>query len=229
MSLHDKELSRVVISEPSAPGAGYVAHREGFYKKVGKRAFDIAIVLLLAPIAIVIIAVLALLLVLEGGRPFYVQQRLGKSDVPFPMLKLRTMVPDSDARLAAYLAEHPAERLEWDRHQKLKCDPRVTRFGKLLRKTSLDELPQLLNVLLGHMSLVGPRPMMVNQRQLYPGSAYFLLKPGITGYWQVSERNECEFRDRAIYDNKYYEEMSFAADMNVLLSTARVVVKGAGY
>lgn len=228
MSMNEEKLSRAGILEAAALTRSSSVTRSRFYARYGKRILDVAVVLLLAPIAIVIVGILMTALVLAGGRPFFVQRRLGKDGVEFPMFKLRTMVDDAEARLASYLEQHPEERLEWDRNQKLRNDPRITSFGKFLRKTSLDELPQLMNVLLGHMSLVGPRPMMVNQRDLYPGRAYFYLKPGITGYWQVSVRNGCEFRDRAIYDTKYYEEMNFSNDLSVLLSTMNVVVKGAG-
>ncbi len=227
MSMNEEKLSRAGIIDTALSRNSGVT-RSRFYARYGKRIFDIIVVLALSPIAVTIIATLALALFMSGVRPFFVQKRLGKDGIVFPMIKLRTMVEDAETRLAAYLEDHPEERLEWNRNQKLRNDPRITPFGRFLRKSSLDELPQLINVLLGHMSLVGPRPMMVNQRDMYPGRAYFYLKPGITGYWQVSVRNGCEFRDRAIYDTKYYEEMNFPNDFNVLLSTVNVVVKGAG-
>lgn len=201
----------------------------GVYPRFGKRVLDLVLVLLASPMALVIVALAALAIVIEGGRPFYYQTRVGKNGVKFRMFKLRTMVEDADKRLAAYLADHPAEREEWNRNQKLKSDPRVTRVGRFLRKTSIDELPQLFNVLTGDMSAVGPRPMMPDQQKLYPGNAYYLMKPGITGFWQVSERNECEFRDRAVYDARYYGEMSLTTDLIVMIKTLGVVIKGAGY
>ena len=105
----------------------------------------------------------------------------------------------------------------------------ITRFGRVLRKSSLDELPQLWNVLLGDMSLVGPRPMMPCQRDLYPGSAYYRLRPGITGPWQVSRRNESTFADRARFDTDYDQTLSLGTDLGLLISTVRVVVRATGY
>jgi lipopolysaccharide/colanic/teichoic acid biosynthesis glycosyltransferase len=145
------------------------------------------------------------------------------------MLKLRTMVPDADRMLEQFLDRNPEARLEWNSTQKLKADPRITPVGRLLRKTSMDELPQLWNVLIGDMSLVGPRPMMPSQRSLYSGVAYYALRPGITGPWQVSDRNEVEFSKRAEFDREYEEDISLLTDLGLLLATMRVVIKGTGY
>ncbi len=145
------------------------------------------------------------------------------------MLKLRTMVPNADEIFEDYLANNPEAREEWDSTQKLKNDPRITKFGRILRKSSLDELPQLWNVLTGEMSLVGPRPMLPVQRELYPGLAYYALRPGITGPWQVSDRNTVEFSKRAEFDREYYVQMSFATDIGLLFKTVGVVFKGTGY
>jgi len=139
------------------------------------------------------------------------------------------MVADADSRIAEHLERDPAARAEWDRTQKLKEDPRVTRFGQVLRRTSLDELPQLWNVLIGDMSLVGPRPMMTSQQALYPGLAYYALRPGITGYWQTSERNDTTFEARAFYDDAYEEDLSLSTDLRVLVRTVGVVLKATGY
>ncbi len=139
------------------------------------------------------------------------------------------MVPDAEMRLQACLAEDPKARAEWDATQKLKDDPRVTRMGRFLRKSSLDELPQLWNVLRGDMSLVGPRPMMLSQRAMYPGTAYYALRPGITGFWQVSERNDCEFAQRARFDADYQSRVSFLVDLTILMRTVRVVLRATGY
>lgn len=145
------------------------------------------------------------------------------------MWKLRSMVPNADAVLEDYLNSNPDARIEWDRTQKLKHDPRITTVGRLIRKTSIDELPQLLNVFKGEMALVGPRPMMLDQRVLYPGVAYYAMRPGITGFWQTSTRNESSFAERATYDASYFTAMSFKTDLQVLLKTVGVVVTGTGY
>ena len=129
----------------------------------------------------------------------------------------------------ATLDQTLAARAEWDASQKLRDDPRITRVGRILRRTSLDELPQLWNVLRGDMSLVGPRPMMPSQRSLYPGRAYFALRPGLTGLWQVSKRNEASFAERASFDDDYYRRLSFALDARVLVATVRVVLRATGH
>ena len=147
----------------------------------------------------------------------------------FNILKLRTMQPDADARLLDHLAADPTALSEWSAHQKLKCDPRITRFGALLRKTSFDELPQVFNILRGDMSLVGPRPMMVNQVRLYSGKAYFRLRPGLTGFWQGSDRNESEFDGRTRHDENYARSISLWTDIRVILLTVGVVISGTGY
>jgi lipopolysaccharide/colanic/teichoic acid biosynthesis glycosyltransferase len=195
---------------------------------VAKFSFDFLVALALAPIAALLIGVLAVLVRLDGGPAFYRQPRLGKDGRTFTLWKLRTMVPDADLRLREYLKENMAARIEWDRTQKLREDPRITAIGKYLRKYSLDELPQLLNVLLGHMSLVGPRPMCPEQRWDYPGIAYYEMRPGITGLWQVSERNGCSFAERAMYDTRYAGMMSFGTDLRILLMTPLVVFRGTG-
>jgi len=145
------------------------------------------------------------------------------------MLKLRSMVADADQVLASYLALNPLARAEWDRDQKLRNDPRVTWVGRLIRKTSLDELPQFLNVLKGDMSVVGPRPMMCNQKDMYPGAEYFEMRPGITGAWQTSARNESSFRERAAYDSDYFYKLSLLTDVKIVLRTFGVVMRATGY
>ena len=164
--------------------------KSGPYRSAGKRVLDTLAVLISLPFALPIIGLCALALWIEGGSPIYKQTRIGKNGKRFSILKLRTMVQNADQVLEDYLAKDPAMRAEWDTLQKLKNDPRVTRVGGLLRATSLDELPQLINVLKGDMSLVGPRPMMVEQEEMYGDMrAYEALRPGITGLWQVSARN----------------------------------------
>lgn len=175
-----------------------------------------------------VVLVLAILVARDGGSPFYSQMRIGKGGRAFRMWKLRSMVVDADQRLEAWLAANPAARAEWDSTQKLRNDPRVTRFGHFLRRSSLDELPQLWNVFIGNMSLVGPRPMMLNQRDLYPGTAYYALRPGVTGYWQTAGRNRTTFEARAEYDAVYEEQLSLMTDLRILARTVSVVLRGTG-
>ena len=210
------------------PGAN--VRSTGLYGQLGKRVVDILLVLMIAPIAVPVVALCALLMWREGGSPFYRQDRLGQNGDRFSILKLRTMVRNADARLEAYLQENPAMRAEWDATQKLKEDPRITARGRFLRATSLDELPQLWNVIKGDMSLVGPRPMLPEQLPLYGNAqAYFALKPGITGEWQVSARNETRFDYRAKLDAGYLDNLTLGQDVGILMRTVGVVLRRTGY
>lgn len=199
------------------------------YVGAPKRLFDIVLSLVALVPAVLIVLPLMALIALDGRAPIYTQRRVGRGGRVFRMFKLRTMVADADEILESYLARNPEARAEWEETQKLKNDPRITFLGTVLRKSSVDELPQLLNVLLGQMSLVGPRPMMVGQEDIYPGRAYYEMRPGITGYWQISERNETSFSQRADYDAAYFRELSFTTDVKILARTVAVVVKATGY
>ena len=203
--------------------------RSGIYRNGVKRLLDILAVVLAAPIMVPIVALLAILVARDGGSPFYSQQRIGQGGKTYTMWKLRSMIKDADNRLEDHLAADPVARREWDSTQKLKSDPRITRFGQILRKSSMDELPQLWNVLTGDMSLVGPRPMMPCQQEIYPGQAYYALRPGITGPWQVSERNATTFADRARFDARYDRELSLQTDCKLLLATVSVVLRATGH
>ncbi len=193
-----------------------------------KRLFDILFTLAIAPLVLIVVGILALLVRLDGQAAFFCQPRIGKDGRIFNLWKLRTMVPMADQRLQEYLAENTAARIEWELTQKLKDDPRITRVGRYLRKYSLDELPQLWNVFRGDMSLVGPRPMLPEQRAQYPGTSYFQMRPGLTGLWQISVRNGCSFAERAIHDTRYFGMMSFATDLWILSRTPMVVLRGTG-
>lgn len=202
----------------------------GAYSTSGKRVLDLLLVLVSLPVTLPLVAMCAAALWLEGGQPFYTQARLGRGGRRFRILKLRTMVCDADQLLQHYLATDPALRREWNETQKLKNDPRITRVGRFLRTTSLDEVPQLWNVAKGDMSLVGPRPMMPEQLPLYGDArAYFALRPGITGVWQVSVRNEGSFATRARADADYRRGLSLGRDLSLIWRTAGVVLKGTGY
>lgn len=198
------------------------------YRRRIKRGLDVGLVFLALPIVVPVILFVALLVALDGGNPFFRQLRIGRGGKIFTMFKLRTMQVDAEARLQQHLAQDPRARAEWDAFQKLDNDPRVTKIGLFLRRSSMDELPQLWNVLIGDMSLVGPRPMMPEQRDLYPGQAYYELRPGITGLWQVSERNAATFAQRAEFDTAYERSLSFATDVSVLAATFAVVLRCTG-
>ncbi|WP_299609824.1 sugar transferase [uncultured Tateyamaria sp.] len=201
----------------------------GFYHNHVKRCLDVFLVVVAAPIVLPVVLLMLLVVSLDGGKPLYSQLRVGRNGRSFRIWKIRTMTVDADERLNSYLAENPAARAEWNATQKLKCDPRITKMGRFLRKSSMDELPQLWNVLTGSMSLIGPRPMMVSQKAQYPGVAYYWLRPGITGLWQISDRNNCDFADRAHFDETYARTMSLRTDANVLAKTVSVVLKATGY
>ena len=193
-----------------------------------KRVLDLGLVLLFGPLFVPLILMLALLVRLDGGPSFYRQPRLGRHGRVFRLVKLRTMVVDADAALARHLESDPAAKAEWGATQKLRRDPRLTPLGGFLRRYSLDELPQLWNVLGGDMSLVGPRPMLPQQRPLYRGTAYFDMLPGLTGLWQISERNDCSFAARADYDTRYAQIASLGTDFRILWRTIDVVFRGTG-
>jgi lipopolysaccharide/colanic/teichoic acid biosynthesis glycosyltransferase len=202
--------------------------RHRFYRSLGKRFLDILLVVMALPMVLPLVLILAVLIMRDGHSPFYMQERVGRGGRIFRLWKLRTMVPDAKAHLEKYLAGNEEARREWDAYQKLSCDPRITGFGRFLRKSSLDEIPQLWNVLKGDMSLVGPRPMMPEQRDLYPGRAYYALRPGLTGMWQVSDRNASTFAQRAEFDTTYERDLSAMLDAKLIVTTVGVVVRGTG-
>ncbi|MBM3606451.1 MAG: sugar transferase [Alphaproteobacteria bacterium] len=198
------------------------------YPRFGKRMLDTLLILAALPFLLPLMMIIAFLVMLDGNSPIYSQRRLGRDWRPFRLFKFRTMQPDADVVLASYLEQNPEAKAEWDLNQKLRHDPRITRIGRFLRKTSLDELPQLVNVLLGHMSLVGPRPMMPEQRPQYPSSVYATLRPGLTGLWQVSARNGSSFASRATYDEEYSQSLSLERDLSTIFQTFRVMARCTG-
>jgi len=224
VTLHSPDIfEKVLIAEAARPV------RRGIYRNGLKRVMDVTLVLLGGIVVLPVVLILALMIARDGHSPFYWNTRVGRGGRIFHMLKLRSMVHDADARLEAHLAADPVAAAEWTATQKLKHDPRITTFGRILRKTSLDELPQLWNVLTGDMSLVGPRPMMPSQQLLYPGRAYYTLRPGLTGPWQVSDRNGCAFAKRAEFDREYEQSLSLVTDLRLLARTVVVVLKGTGF
>lgn len=229
MTLHLTDISVDQSSKAVRPVVLPAPLTGGIYRRSFKRFIDATIVLLAAPFIVPAVLFMAALVAFDGHNPFYSQKRVGLNGRIFKMWKLRSMVPNAEEALQDYLASNPAARAEWHTTQKLKNDPRITKMGRFIRKTSLDELPQLFNVFNGTMSLIGPRPMMVEQQLLYPGTAYYHLRPGISGLWQVSDRNECEFAGRAVYDDQYHRELSLGMDASILAKTFGVVLRGTGY
>lgn len=167
----------------------------------------------------------------DPGPVFFAHTRIGKDGKPFPCYKFRSMVVNSQEMLQKYLAKNPAAREEWERDFKLKDDPRVTPIGKFLRSTSLDELPQIFNVLRGEMSLVGPRPVIQEELDKYYGETaklYCTVKPGITGLWQVSGRSDIGYDERVALDATYIKYRSMWGDIVILWKTIGVVLMKKG-
>ncbi|MCF2906689.1 sugar transferase [Octadecabacter sp. CECT 8868] len=215
----DEANAPVPVSKPSRPT---------LYRKVGKRILDLSLVLATAWFTVPVIAILALAVLVTGQSPFYTQDRIGLDGKIFRIWKLRTMLPNAKQRLETYLENNPEARAEWDEKQKLTNDPRITPIGGFLRRSSLDELPQLFNVFNGTMSLIGPRPMMPEQKSQYVGTAYYRLRPGMSGLWQVSKRNESNFVSRVMFDEAYDKVVTLKTDVRVLAQTVGVVLRGTG-
>ena len=196
-----------------------------------KRATDILLALVLLMVALPVGILAAFAIRVESGAPvFFAHERVGRGRRRFRLWKFRSMVPNGDQVLAAYFTDHPGASIEWAQTHKLRDDPRITKVGRLLRRTSLDELPQLWNVLMGDMSIVGPRPIVAAEVADY-GSAYALyaqVTPGLTGLWQISGRNDTSYRRRVELETRYIRHWSLALDLRILLRTIPVVLMGKG-
>jgi len=198
-----------------------------------KAVLDYSLSLVLLLLALPVMLIIALLIKLEDGGPvFFFHERVGANGRLFKLIKFRTMCLDAEKKLREMLAKDPKLREEWEKNYKLKDDPRITRIGKVLRKLSLDELPQLINVLKGDMSLVGPRPVTREEfLKFYKKVAYFYtsVKPGITGYWQVKARSDCDsYEERVRLDAWYTQNLSLFLDLKILFETIWVVITGKG-
>jgi exopolysaccharide production protein ExoY len=195
-----------------------------------KRVFDIVGALLLALVFSPFIVAIALLVRRRGGPVIYRHRRIGRDGRMFDCLKFRTMVPHADRVLRDLLESHSELKAEWLRDHKLRNDPRITPIGAFLRRTSLDELPQVWNVLCGEMSLVGPRPVVREELMRYGRCVpiYLSAKPGITGLWQVTGRNDTDYRRRVALDVYYVRKQNPLLDLFILLKTTRVVLGGGG-
>ena len=203
-----------------------------FMGNVVKTAFDYILTLVGAVFISPLLVYIAYRIKKEDPGPvFFAHTRIGKYGKPFPCYKFRSMVVNSQEMLQKYLAENPAAREEWERDFKLKDDPRVTPIGKFLRSTSLDELPQIFNVLRGEMSLVGPRPVIQEELDKYYGETaklYCTVKPGITGLWQVSGRSDIGYDERVALDATYIKYRSMWGDIVILWKTIGVVLMKKG-
>lgn len=197
--------------------------------RIIKRVFDVCASVLLMILLIPLVLLIALLIKLDSkGSVLYAHERMGKNCVPFRMYKFRTMRSDADKLKSSFTRE---QREEWAKNYKLENDPRVTRIGKLLRKTSLDELPQLWNVLRGEMSLIGPRPVVRQELLMYYGdkqAKLLSMRPGITGYWQAYARNECGYPKRVDMEMYYVDHAGIALDVRILFATVVRVLSRKG-
>ena len=201
------------------------------HSQFGVRALDLTIALSILIFTLPLLIVIAVLVRMQdGGRSLFAHERIGRNGRMFKCLKFRSMVLDADRRLSQLLESDPCARAEWDRDHKLKNDPRITRVGAFLRRSSLDELPQLLNVLRGDMSIVGPRPIVTAEISRYGRrfQHYCAVKPGITGLWQVSGRNDVAYRRRVAMDTVYARHKSLVWDIKLLLLTVPAVLFASG-
>jgi Undecaprenyl-phosphate galactose phosphotransferase WbaP len=198
--------------------------------RFAKRAFDISISLLALALLAIPMLIIAAIVSLDGSSPIFGHSRIGMNGRKFKCLKLRSMHVDGDAILKQVLETSDEARAEWTQSQKLKNDPRVTRIGNFIRKTSIDELPQLINVLKGDMSLIGPRPVTEKELDQYgeARSQYMAVRPGVTGLWQVSGRSDLSYERRVELDSWYVENWSPWHDIAILAKTFPVVLGRSG-
>ncbi len=223
----------VIERYPNTPGQidRVSAPRTADWKAVVRRTADLVI----ATAAIIALAPLLLTTALvvwlqDGGPAFFGHRRVGEGGKSFKCWKFRSMVVNSQERLAEYLSANPEAALEWAQYHKLKDDPRITALGRFLRKSSVDELPQLFNVLVGEMSIVGPRPIVDAECAKYRRyiSEYYSVRPGITGLWQVCGRNDVSYRRRVAIDVTYVRERSLLLDAKILLMTVPAILTSKG-
>lgn len=195
-----------------------------------KRAFDLVLGCMLLLSTAPLFALIGWRLARKGGPIFFGHTRIGKGGRHFKCLKFRTMVPNADQVMDEYLEMHPKQKAEWQQHRKLRSDPRITRIGAWLRRTSLDELPQLINVIKGEMSLVGPRPVVAEELDEYGDNLFYYVesRPGLTGLWQVSGRSDVTYRQRVHLDSWYVRNWSLWCDLVILIKTPKAVLRGFG-
>lgn len=202
-----------------------------FARGVVKRGFDLtAGILLLFLLAPLMLLIAALVRAGDGGPALFKQPRVGRGGKSFRCWKFRTMACNADEALQALLATDPAAAKEWAESQKLTRDPRITPVGAFLRRSSLDELPQLFNIIAGEMSFVGPRPIVAAERERY-GEAFnhcFSVPPGLTGLWQISGRSDCSYATRISLDSQYASEWHLMLDAKILVKTVPAVLMQRG-
>ncbi|MET3580238.1 exopolysaccharide production protein ExoY [Mesorhizobium robiniae] len=221
-----------IVLEPGTQTASIQENARGDHRQPlggrAKRVLD----LLVASTALIMAGPLLVLIPLlinatTGGRVLFVHRRIGFNGKVFDCYKFRTMVPNAEEVLERHLSSDPQAAQEWAANQKLKCDPRILFFGKMLRKSSLDELPQLFNVLRGDMSCVGPRPVVADELRRYGAASHEYLKtrPGLTGLWQINGRNMTNYSHRVLLDTQYVRTWSLRSDLSILMRTIPAMMK----
>lgn len=236
MDVKEKEAEIVVVNNETAlvQPQQYIPEKTDslLIRKIFKRLIDIlgGIVGTIVLIPLTIGIAIANLICKDNGPIFYSQYRMGKNGKLFKMYKYRSMVVGADEKLKKYLEENEEARKEYKKYKKLKHDPRVTKIGEFIRKTSLDEFPQFINVLKGDMSLVGPRPYLEREKEDMNGYYKYITtcKPGLTGLWQISGRSDVDFATRIDLDMQYYYNHSLKGDIKILFKTAMKLVKREG-
>ncbi|MCG8370178.1 MAG: sugar transferase [Proteobacteria bacterium] len=196
----------------------------------GERVFDVVGAITIGVLSLPVSLIIAVAIRVSGSPVFFHHKRIGRDGKPFDCYKFRSMIPDAERVLRDLLASDPAAMREWERTYKLQDDPRITRLGHFLRKSSLDELPQLWNVLRGEMSLVGPRPIVQEELIRYGryASLYTAVRPGMTGLWQVTGRSDCTYSRRVSLDKLYVLKKSIRVDLMIMLRTIKVVINRVG-
>jgi len=233
--MDDYDLTHSHIYELSNTRTNLIVYQNRLksqYRKVFQQTYNYILAVILLPFVMPLIGIFAIRIKQESPGPvFFAHKRVGQDGKIIPTYKFRSMYKDAKERLEQLLEEDPAAREEWEKSYKLKDDPRVTKIGSFLRRTSLDELPQIFNVLRGEMNFVGPRPVIQEEIDKYykeDAEYYFMVKPGITGLWQVSGRSDTDYEFRVATDKWYVSNWSLWLDIVILLKTVKVVLKKDG-
>lgn len=217
---------KTVVTEAEKAQSTQSSHKQSYL--IAKRAFDIVISFIGLVVTAVPMALIALAIRLESpGCPIYIHHRIGKNGKDLPLLKFRSMYRNADELFEQFT---PEQKAEWEENFKLEHDPRITRVGNFLRLSSLDELPQLINILKGELSLVGPRPIVAKELEKYGENKekFLSVTPGLTGYWQAYARSDCSYEQRIKMELTYVEKANFRWDMKIILATFGAVLRGKG-
>lgn len=219
------------FSLPTREDVSYLVSQQASFERACKRGLDVSVAAIMIFLLLPLMVCICVLVRLGSAGPvLFRQARIGMGGRKFECLKFRTMILDADAALQELSKKSPEARYEWEQTFKLKKDPRITLFGHFLRRTSLEELPQLFNVLAGEMSLVGPPPVVAAETSRYGNAlpVYLSVRPGLTGLWQVSGRSECSYAVRVALDEQYVRTWSLWNDVKIIMRTVDVVLRQRG-